>query len=185
VNRCGKQNCRHPWGASLAVVSCLVGWPVSVIPAPESAAPVFVIALAVVPLPSELLLAGSRDHDWPKRPELPHTDLAPLVRHREPTDTEVWEHFEAEYRLPNRSPEFVRRQVENAKYGLDKAAFSVDRFVKYFRNNADFDFAQGNVRRTRANGHGGYLDNPRLRLDLDMAHGKPYVGARLVIPFGN
>ena len=167
------------------MASCLIRWPVSVIPAPESAAPVFVIALAVVPLPSELLLARSRDLDWPKPPERPPADLALLVLHREPTDTEVWEHFEAEYRLPNRSPEFIRRQIENAKYGLDKAAFSVGRFIKSFRDTANSEFAQGTVRRTRANGHGGFLDNPRLQLDLDMAHGKPYVGARLVIPFGN
>ena len=155
------------------MVTCLAGWPVSALPASASAAPVFVIALAVVPLPSELPLARSRDSDWPKQPELPRADSAPLVLHRAPTDTEVWEHFEAEYRLPNRSPEFVRRQIENAKYGLDKAAFSVDRFIKNFRDNADFEFAQGTVRRTRANGHGSFLDNPRLRLDLDMTHGKP------------
>ena len=185
MNCSGKQNCRRPWGASLTVMSCLVGWPVSVIPAPESTVPVFVIALAVVPVPSEFLQERSRGLDWPKRPELPRADLTPLVLHREPTDTEVWEHFEAEYRLPNRSPEFVRRQVENAKYGLDKAALSMDRFVRNFRDAASFEFAQSTVRRARANGPGVFLDNPRLRLDLDMAHGKPYVGARLVIPFGN
>ena len=104
----------------------------------------------LVPVPSEFLQERSRGLDWPKRPELPRADLTPLVLHREPTDTEVWEHFEAEYRLPNRSPEFVRRQVENAKYGLDKAAFSMDRFVRNFRDAASFEFAQSTVRRARA-----------------------------------
>jgi hypothetical protein len=29
------------------------------------------------------------------------------------------------------------------------------------------------------------LDNPQVKLDLDLTHGRPYLGARVVIPFGN
>jgi hypothetical protein len=29
------------------------------------------------------------------------------------------------------------------------------------------------------------LDNPRVKLDLEMLRDKPYVGVRVVIPFGN
>ena len=44
---------------------------------------------------------------------------------------------------------------------------------------------EATLHRTRANSRGGFLDNPRVKLDLDMMHGKPYVGVRVVIPFGN
>ena len=105
--------------------------------------------------------------------------------HGKPTDIEAWEKFDSEFRPAHRSPSPVKRQIETAKYGLDTTTFAVNRFVKSIRDHADFEFDQGHMRRTRANSRGGFLDNPRVKLDLDFTHDKPYAGVRLVIPFGD
>lgn len=115
-----------------------------------------------------------------ERPDRPVPAL-----HRAPTDADAWDKFEGEYRPEPRSPSPVKRQIETAKYGLDTTAFAVDRFVKSIRDHADFEFDQGSFRHTRANSRGRFLDNPQVKLDLDLTHGRPYLGARVVIPFGN
>ena len=108
-----------------------------------------------------------------------------LMPHRKPTDTEAWERFEAEYSPPQKSASSVKRQIQAAKYGLDTAVFAVNRFVKNVENQADFSFEQGGLRRTRATASGVSLNNVRVKLDLDTGQGsKPYVGVRLIIPFG-
>lgn len=121
----------------------------------------------------QALRAVERDH-WP----IP-------VLHRKPTDTEAWENFESDFQPEQRSSSPVRRQIETAKYGLDTTVFAIDRFVKSIRDHADFSFDQGRLRSTRANSRGGFLDNPRVKLDLDLTLGKPYFGTRVVVPFGN
>jgi hypothetical protein len=64
--------------------------------------------------------------------------------------------------------------------------FAVDRFVKNVENQGDFTFDQGSLRRTRATSLGGSRNNPRVKLDLDMwQSSKPYIGVRIIIPFGN
>ncbi len=109
-----------------------------------------------------------------------------LVPQRKPTDTEAWERFEAEYSPPQKSPSSVKRQIQAAKYGLDTAVFAVDRFVKNVENQADFSFDQGSLHRTRATSLGGLRNGLRVKLDLDTGQGsKPYVGVRIIIPFGN
>lgn len=109
-----------------------------------------------------------------------------LVSHCKPTEAERWERFEAEYTPANTNPSAIKRQIETAKYGLDTAVFAVDRFVKNVESQADFSFDQGGLRHTRANSRGGFLDNPRMKLDLNMwQNGKPLVGVRVIIPFGN
>ena len=186
MNSFSKQN-RHWYSALTVTVECVVCWlAVSAAPAQESASPVFVASLATPTLQPELIL--NRVHEQPASPALQAvapTDRSPPLLQRKPTDTEAWERFEAEYRLVNQSPLLVKRQVETAKYGLDVTVFAVDRFVKSIRDHTDFEFDQGHLRRTRANARGGFLDNPRVKLDLDMQYGRPYIGARLVIPFGN
>ena len=121
------------------------------------------------------------------RQEIAERDLQPiLVSSRKPTDTEAWESFEAEYSPPQKSPSPIKRQIEAAKYGLDTAVFAVDRFTKNVQSQADFSFDQGSLRRTPAVSVEGPRNSPRVKLDLNMWQGsKPYVGVRLIIPFGN
>jgi hypothetical protein len=109
-----------------------------------------------------------------------------LISHRKPTDAEAWEGFEAEYSPPQKSPSPIKRQIETAKYGLDTAVFAIDRFTKGIQNRADFSLDQGSLRRTRTTSLEEPPNNPRAKLDLNMwQDSKPYVGVRLIIPFGN
>jgi hypothetical protein len=109
-----------------------------------------------------------------------------LMSHGLPTDAEAWERFEAEYSPPQKSPSPIKRQIETAKYGLDTALFAVDRFTKNVQSQADFRFDRGSLRRTRTTFLEGSRHSPRVKLDLDLWQGgKPYLGVRLIIPFGN
>jgi hypothetical protein len=121
------------------------------------------------------------------RQVLTEREFQPMLRpQRQPTDTEAWERFEAEYKPPQKSLSPIKWQIETAKYGLDTAVFAVDRFVKNVENQADFSFDRGSLRRTRAASSGELLGNPRVKLDLDMWQGsQPYVGVQVIIPFGN
>jgi hypothetical protein len=108
-----------------------------------------------------------------------------LVPHGKPTDAEAWERFEADYSPPQKSPSPVKRQIETAKYGLDTAAFALDRFVKNVQDQADFCFDQGSLHRTQVTSLERPRISPRVKLDLDMWQGsRPYVGVRIIIPFG-
>ena len=108
-----------------------------------------------------------------------------LMPDRKPTSAEAWERFQEEYSPPQKSSSTVKRQIQTAKYGLDTAVFAVDRFVKSVENQADFSFDQGSLRHTRATSAGELLKNVRVKLDLDMGQSsRPYVGVRLIIPFG-
>jgi hypothetical protein len=112
-----------------------------------------------------------------------------------PTDREAWEQFEAEFgpQHPGRSP--IKRRIESAKYGLDVALFAISRFSKNIEDNAEFKLDRGQLRRVppgvtpplRASGNlwKDALENGQVKLDLQTLRSKPYVGVRLVIPFGN
>jgi hypothetical protein len=121
------------------------------------------------------------------RQKLTERELQPiLVSSCKPTDAEAWESFEAEYSPPQKSSSPIKRQIETAKYGLDTAVFAVDRFTKNVQSQADFSFDQGSLHRTPAVSLEEPRPSPRVKLDLNMWQGsKPYVGVRLIIPFGN
>jgi hypothetical protein len=143
-------------------------------------------SLSVSTIQPEFILNRVRERpDHPAPQVIERTDWPIPVLHGKLTDTEAWEKFESEYRPEQRSPSPVKRQIETAKYGLDTTVFAVDRFVKSIRDHADFEFDQGRLHRTHTNSRGGFLDNPRVKLDLEMLRDKPYVGVRVVIPFGN
>jgi hypothetical protein len=109
-----------------------------------------------------------------------------LTPQPKPTDAEAWERFDAEYKPRQRNSSSIKRQIETAKYGLDTAVFAADRFINNVKNQADFTFDQDGLRRTRATSPGRLRNNLRVKLDLDMWQGsKPYVGVRIIIPFGN
>jgi len=108
-----------------------------------------------------------------------------LMPDRRPTSSEAWERFEAEYSPPQKSSP-IKRQIESAKFGLDTAVFAVDRFFKNVESQADFSLDRGSLRRTRAISFAEALKNPRVKLDLEMGQSaRPYVGVRIIIPFGN
>ena len=166
-------------------VACLSCW--SAVPsatAQESESPSLMAFLSV----STTTAASSRTNisERTDRQVLTVREPQPmLMSDRKPTSTEAWEHFETEYSPSQKSPSSIKRQIETAKYGLDTAVFAVDRFVKNVENQGDFSLDRGSVRRTRATSPGELLGNPRVKLDLEMWRGStPYVGVRIIIPFG-
>jgi hypothetical protein len=176
------------WRSTLTVtVACVVGWRACLsVFAQDAEVPALVASLVlstVPPLPILSRLREQFDTQSPRRADYPGRE-ATALRSKSP-DAEAWASFEAEYRPEPRSSSPVKRQIESAKYGLDVTVFAVDRFVKSVRDHADFGFDQGRRRTMRPNSRGGFLDNPRVKLDLDLTHGRPYIGARVVIAFGN
>jgi hypothetical protein len=188
VSRCSKRSIFSlSHSTILGTVACLCCW--SAVPsatAQQSESPLLVAFLSVSTIPSQSIRSNISDRT--DRQVLTGRELQPiLMSHRKPTDAEAWERFEREYSPPKKSPSPIKRQIETAKYGLDTAVFAVDRFTKNVENQADFSFDQGGLRRTRATSSGeSPNNNPRVKLDLDMWQGsRPYVGVRIIIPFGN
>jgi hypothetical protein len=174
------------WRSTISgTVACVSCW--SAVPsatAQKSESPRLIAFLSISTIPAESIRSNISERT--DRQALTERDRqAMLMPHRKPTDAEAWERFDAEYKPPQKNPSPVKHQIETAKYGLDVTVFAVDRFVKSIANHADFEFNQGRLRRTPANPLGRFQDNPRVKLDLDLTHGKPYLGARVVIPFGN
>ena len=97
----------------------------------------------------------------------------------------MWEKFDSEFRPEHPSQSPIKRQIETAKFGLDTTVFAVDNFVKSIREHADFSFDRGRLQRTPVTSLGKSRNNPRVKLDLDLTHGKPFAGLRVVIPFGD
>jgi len=164
---------------------CVFCWStVPSVTAQQSESPFLMASLSVSTISTEPIRSTiSERADLRTLTERDHQPIQ--MPHRKPTDAEAWERFEAEYSPPHKSPSPVKQQIEAAKYGLDTAVFAVDRFVKSVKNQADFSFDQGRLRHTRANSRGGFLDNPRVKLDLDIGLGsKSYMGVRMIIPFG-
>ena len=104
-----------------------------------------------------------------------------------------WEKFEAEFGIQQENPSPILNTIEQAKYRLDSVAFGISYFLDTAEQALELEYRRGTVRRTRSFfdepplGHArrGAFDETRLKFDLNLTFGKPYVGARLVIPIGN
>ena len=188
MNSYSKHSIRSHWRSTIAgTVACVSCW--SAVPsatAQESKSPSLMAFLSVSTITTESTIRSNLS-ERTDRQVLTEREFQPMLRpQRQPTDTEAWERFEAEYKPPQKSLSPIKWQIETAKYGLDTAVFAVDRFVKNVENQADFSFDRGSLRRTRAASSGELLGNPRVKLDLDMWQGsQPYVGVQVIIPFGN
>jgi len=187
VSHSSKCSILSHWRSTISgTVACVSCW--SAVPsatAQESASPSLMASLSVSTVPAE-----STRSTISERADLRAlTEREPqpiLTPRRKPTEAEVWERFETEYKPANKNPSPIKRQIETARYGLDTALFTVDRFVKNVKNQADFSFDQGSLRRTPVTSSGESRNNPRVKLDLNMWPGSsPYVGVRIIIPFGN
>jgi hypothetical protein len=110
-----------------------------------------------------------------------------IISDHSATDVEAWERFEAEYSPKQTSSSPVKREIENAKYGLDTIVFAIDHCATTVESYVDFSFAEGGIRSTRTMSSENSQDNPRVKLDLNIEEeNKPcYAGVRVIIPFGN
>jgi hypothetical protein len=106
-----------------------------------------------------------------------------------------WEKFETEFGIaePEHSPVF--RSVQAAKYNLDRLVFAASEFSRNLSDVTDFELDHGRLYHVSAAGTQVWEEpssssapiprNVHLGLDVNVAQGKPYVGVKLVIPFGN
>ncbi len=131
--------------------------------------------------------ASSRTNasEWAYRQALTLREAQPVqMSDRKLTSDEAWARFENDY-SPTQKSSAIKRPIENVKYGLDTCVFAVDRFFKNVQNQADFSLDRGSLRHTREIPLTELLKNPRVKLDIDMGQSaRPYVGVRLIIPFG-
>jgi len=187
VSSHSKRSIPSHWRSIISeAVACVSCWSaVSSATAQKSESQSLIAFLSVSAIPAESIRSNISERI--DRQALTERDRQQiLMSHRKPTDTEAWEKFESEFRPEQQSPSPVKREIEAAKYGLDTAVFAVDRFVKSIANQVDFSLDQGSLRRTPANPVGRSQDNPRVKLDLNLwQSGRPSVGARIIIPFGN
>jgi hypothetical protein len=141
-------------------------------------------SLSMSPFPAASIRSNTSERA--NHQPLDENDRQPiLVSSLKPTDAEAWERFEAEYSPLHKSPSPIKRRIETVKYGLDTATFAIDRFVKNVQSQADFSFDQDDLHRTQARSLEGPHNSPRVKLDFDMwQSSKPYVGVRIIIPFG-
>jgi hypothetical protein len=186
MSRCRKYSILSHWHSTLSGTAvCLSCWStVPSVTAQESQSPPLMASLSV----STITAAAGRTNTNQRtdRQVVTLRESQPmLMSDRKPTSAEAWERFEAEYSPSQKSPSPIKRQIESAKFGLDTAVFAVDRFFKNVENQADFSLDRGGLRPTREIPFGEALRNPRVKLDLEMGQSaRPYVGLRIIIPFG-
>ena len=128
---------------------------------------------------------------------LPRLRLPTLaVRRRPDTLQSRWDKFEAEFGLPEQPQSPLTASLLRAKYGVDVAAFGIKAISSTFQDATELRFSRGRVRRAStadlepspryARPTGPFtIEDARLKFDFELATGKPYIGARLVFPFGN
>lgn len=187
MSRCRKRSILSHWHSTISgTVACLACWSAVLSATAQQAEPPSLMAfLSVSTITAQSIRSNISERT--DRQVLTERELQPiLMPHRKPTNAEAWERFESEYSPPQKTPSPIKRQIASTKYGLDTAVFAVDRFAKNVENQADFSFDQGSLRRTRATSSGESPNRPRVKLDLNMWQGsRPYVGVRIIIPFGN
>ncbi len=108
---------------------------------------------------------------------------------------DTWEYFETEFGLQQRSTSPVKRQIESAKYTVDVSLFTVNRIVRQIQDESELKLDRGHLRRAEprsgplprvhANPLTDALENARVKLDLQVYPDKPFVGVKVVVPFGN
>ena len=188
VSRGRNQSTPADWRSILTVIlACVAGW--SVVPsarAQKPVSPTVMALLSISPIQPEFFLTSVREQtNYQALRSIKPVDSRLIEPHRALTDNEAWQQFETEFAPQHPSPSPVKHQIETAKYGIDTTAFAVDRFVKSIRDHADFNFDQGHLRHAPVTPLGRSRDDPHVKLDLDLTHGRPYAGVRVVIPFGN
>ncbi len=116
------------------------------------------------------------------------------IQARLPKTKSRWEHFEAEFGLRDDRATGVTASIARAKYGLDLLTFSAEVLADSMEDVVELRYTRGRICRVATSpspapaAHGAgplSLEDARLKFDLKLARGRPYLGLRLVIPFGN
>jgi hypothetical protein len=117
-----------------------------------------------------------------------------IVELREPTERDAWEKFEAEFGAAREVTPPHLAPLSETKYHIDLTIFTVNNVIHRFEDLIELRYSNGRIGRSATFrtpsptylGHGPFtFEDTRLKFDFDLAGGKPYVGFRLVLPFGN
>jgi len=164
------------WLSALTViVGCVVWW--SAVPsasAQRSEPPVFVASLSVSTMQPEVILKSVRE-----RPDRPVPAL-----HRAPTDADAWENSRG-----NTGQNREAHHPSNARSKPPNTALTQPH-LPLIASSRDPRPRRLRIRSGQLSSHARELSRkvlgqPPSEARLDLTHGRPYLGARVVIPFGN
>ena len=106
-----------------------------------------------------------------------------------------WEKFETEFGVTEPEHSTVLRSMQSAKYNLDRAVFAANEFSHNLSRLTDYEWDHGGFYRASAATQLLREDsstrwtpvpkNVHLGLDVNLAQSRPYIGVKLVIPFGD
>jgi len=108
--------------------------------------------------------------------------------------TTRWEKFESEFGIVEPEHSTVLRSVQSAKYNLDRLVFAADEFSHNLSSMSQYELDHGRLYHVSSDPPPSAEDlwptpsvprNVRLGLDVNVSLGRPYVGLKLVIPFGD
>ncbi|MEI6085661.1 MAG: hypothetical protein WCS70_15360 [Verrucomicrobiota bacterium] len=112
-----------------------------------------------------------------------------LLKHSDP-----WDQFQNEFGRDQEKAPSVLDSLAHAKYGVDLTVYTVTTFLDRLEDILELRYTNGRIESAAANPqpsagtvkHGPVtLEDARLKFDFAFAGGQPYVGVRLVLPFGN
>ena len=143
------------------------------------------------------LSAQTTDDPSPTRQNipLPRLNLTAVEPRRANIQTR-WERFNAEFGIRDQHTSFLTASLLRAKYTADVALFSIKTISSTLGDATELHYSRGRIRRASTDDsvqspstarQGGLitLEGARLRFDFELARSKPYVGVRLVLPFGD
>ncbi|MGA2137966.1 MAG: hypothetical protein ABSH14_03800 [Verrucomicrobiia bacterium] len=106
-----------------------------------------------------------------------------------------WEKFETEFGVTEPEHSAVLRSMQSAKYNLDRVVFAASEFSHNLSSMTDYEWDHGRFYRVSAATRllreesstqwTTVPENVHLGLDVNLVQSKPYIGVKLVIPFGN
>ena len=106
-----------------------------------------------------------------------------------------WEKFETEFGVTEPEHSTVLRSMQSAKYNLDRAVFAANEFSHNLSRLTDYEWDHGRFYRASAATQllreesstrwPTIPENVHLGLDVNLVQNRPYIGVKLVIPFGD
>lgn len=149
--------------------------------APEPASPVLTIA------PPGLAATAKLAAEFRIAPRDRAAAVLLVTRPRE----KGWREFEAEYGITEPHPSRFLGAIQLAKYTLDEATFGADQFLKTLSRALEIEYRSSgwkyapqaseekSSRQVRSP-----FENTKLKFDIALQNGSPYLGVRVIVPFG-
>ena len=106
-----------------------------------------------------------------------------------------WEKFETEFGVTIPEHSTMLRSMQSAKYNLDRVVFAANEFSHNLSSMTDYEWDHGRFYRVSAATQlwreesstrwTTVPENVHLGLDVNLVQSRPYIGVKLVIPFGD